>query len=75
MIQYTVRVSDPSGNRLATFANFIEDGGPALDYVLSVGKVGVLVLTQPFPPTGMTPLGKPPALPLGTHTILSWNGD
>lgn len=45
---YTARVSDASGNRLATFANFVEAGsGASLDYVLSVGKVGVLTMTLP----------------------------
>lgn len=47
MIFYELRVGDASGNRLATFANFIEQGGPALDYILSVGKIGVLTVTVP----------------------------
>ena len=44
---YEVRAADASGNRLATFANFTDAGGPALDYVLSVGRIGVLTMTLP----------------------------
>lgn len=48
MISYTAHVADSAGTRLATFANFIESGaGAALEYVLSVGKVGVLTMTLP----------------------------
>jgi len=45
---YEVHVADASGNRLAVFANFTTaGGGQALDYVLSVGKIGVLTMTLP----------------------------
>lgn len=44
---YSVKVFDPLGSPLLELANFTEQGGPALDYVLSVGKIGVLVLTIP----------------------------
>lgn len=47
MIFYELRVADPYGNRLATFANFIETENAALDYILSVGKIGVLTVTLP----------------------------
>ena len=44
---YELRVADASGNRLATVANFIETENAALDYILSVGKIGVLTVTVP----------------------------
>lgn len=47
MTSYEVRVADPFGVNLTTIANFTDDGGAALEYVLNVGQVGVLTLTAP----------------------------
>lgn len=47
----TVRVADPFGIPLDTIANFTDEGGPGLDYVLSVGNpFAALKLTLPPPP-------------------------
>jgi hypothetical protein len=44
---YVVHIADAFGTPLTTVSNFVDADGPALDYVLSVGRVGVLQLTLP----------------------------
>lgn len=43
----TARICDPYGVLQATVSGFVEAGGAALDYVLSVGRIGVLHMTLP----------------------------
>jgi len=43
----TCRIADPYGVLQATVSSFVEAGGAALDYVLSVGRIGVLHMTLP----------------------------
>ena len=43
----TCRICNPFGALQATLSSFVEAGGASLDYVLSVGKIGVLTMTLP----------------------------
>ncbi len=57
---YEVRVQDSTGQYQTSIANFVSEsssGGAALDYVLSVGRVGILTVTIPatFRPDLFTP--------------------
>lgn len=44
---YRVDVADPLGTHLTSVAGFVEAEGHGLDYVLNVGRIGVLTMTVP----------------------------